>query len=113
MSLGVCHLVALTPQYFYAFIVHLSTFLSLLIPAISSLPSLAPKSFLAIWILSVIPATLAGGRWKYCALTFAGISGGWAISFCCLAFHPFRPAGLLSRFPSQSSSTHLSSAAFF
>ncbi|KAJ7176570.1 hypothetical protein C8R46DRAFT_1160522 [Mycena filopes] len=60
----------------YAFGVHLSTFLSLLVPAISTSSALNSKSFLAVWILSSVITTFLAGRWRYCALTLIGISGG-------------------------------------
>ncbi|KAJ7678261.1 hypothetical protein DFH06DRAFT_1168277 [Mycena polygramma] len=60
----------------YAFGVHLSSFLSLMVPAISSSTPLNSKSFLAVWLLSSVITTFLAGRWRYCALTFMGISGG-------------------------------------
>ncbi|KAJ7705276.1 hypothetical protein B0H17DRAFT_1298329 [Mycena rosella] len=60
----------------HAFGVHLSTFLSLLVPAISTSAPLNSKSFLAVWLLSCMITTFLAGRWRYFALTFAGISGG-------------------------------------
>ncbi|KAJ7083717.1 hypothetical protein B0H15DRAFT_911772 [Mycena belliarum] len=60
----------------HAFGVHLSTFLSLMVPAISTSAPLNSKSFLAVWLLSCIITTFLAGRWRYFALTFAGISGG-------------------------------------
>lgn len=56
--------------------VHVSSFLALLIPAISTSSALTPKSFFPIWLSSAIVTTLVSGRWKYCALAFSGISGG-------------------------------------
>ncbi|KAJ7740901.1 hypothetical protein DFH07DRAFT_891638 [Mycena maculata] len=60
----------------YAFGVHLSTFLSLMVPAISTSSPLNSKSFLAVWLLSCLITTFLAGRWRYFALTFVGISGG-------------------------------------
>ncbi|KAJ7182592.1 hypothetical protein C8R43DRAFT_911084 [Mycena crocata] len=60
----------------HAFGVHLSTFLSLLVPAISTSSPLNSKSFVAVWLLSCVITTFLAGRWRYCALTFIGISGG-------------------------------------
>jgi hypothetical protein len=60
----------------YAFGLHFSTFLSLLIPSLSSSKSLASGSFLAVWILSSLFAAIIAGRWRYAALIAAGISGG-------------------------------------
>ncbi|KAJ7049435.1 hypothetical protein C8F01DRAFT_1183301 [Mycena amicta] len=64
----------------YAFGVHLSTFLSLLVPAISSSSSLNSKSFLPVWLLSCLITTFLAGRWRYCALTFIGLAGGAAFA---------------------------------
>ncbi|KAJ7472228.1 hypothetical protein B0H11DRAFT_2282799 [Mycena galericulata] len=60
----------------YAFGVHLSTFLSLMVPAISTSSALNSKSFLAVWLLSCVITTFLAGRWRYFALPFIGISGG-------------------------------------
>ncbi|KAJ7489469.1 hypothetical protein FB451DRAFT_1024640 [Mycena latifolia] len=60
----------------YAFGVHSSTFLSLMVPAISNSSPLNSKSFLAVWLLSCVITTFLAGRWRYFALTFVGISGG-------------------------------------
>jgi hypothetical protein len=57
-------------------LVHLSTFLALLIPTISTSSALTPKSFLPVWLLPAFVTTLFSGRWKYFALAFSGISGG-------------------------------------
>lgn len=59
-----------------AYPVHLSTFLSLLVPAVSTSKPLSSKAFLAVWLLSAIITTVLSGRWKYVALSFAGLSGG-------------------------------------
>ncbi|KAJ2926605.1 hypothetical protein H1R20_g10488, partial [Candolleomyces eurysporus] len=73
----------------FVFGVHLSTFLSLLIPATSSASPLSPKSFLAVWILCTIPTTFLGGRYRHAALVFAGIGGGTAIALgFALILHP-------------------------
>ncbi|KAF7303746.1 hypothetical protein MIND_00604200 [Mycena indigotica] len=73
----------------YAFGVHLSTFLSLLVPAISSSSSLSPRSFVPIWLLSGLITTFLAGRWRYCALTFIGLSGGAAFSLgVSVVIHP-------------------------
>lgn len=60
----------------YLFGVHLSTFLSLLIPSLSSSAPLSPKSFLSVWLLSALAATIPSGRWRYCAFAASGIAGG-------------------------------------
>ncbi|KAJ6551495.1 hypothetical protein B0H19DRAFT_1157919 [Mycena capillaripes] len=60
----------------YAFGVHFSTFLSLMVPAISTSSPLNSKSFLAVWLLSSVITTFLAGRWRYCALTLVGLSGG-------------------------------------
>ncbi|KAJ7254711.1 hypothetical protein B0H12DRAFT_553899 [Mycena haematopus] len=60
----------------YAFGVHLSTFLSLMIPALSSSAPLNSKTFIVVWLLSSLITTFLAGRWRYCALAFLGISGG-------------------------------------
>ncbi|KAF7368988.1 hypothetical protein MVEN_00225400 [Mycena venus] len=60
----------------YAFGVHLSTFLSLMIPALSSSAPLNSKTFIVVWLLSSVLTTFLAGRWRYCALAFDGIMGG-------------------------------------
>jgi len=60
----------------YAFGLHLSTFLSLLIPSLSNASPLTPSSFLAVWILSSLLTAVIAGRWKYVAFAAAGITGG-------------------------------------
>ncbi|KAF8648403.1 hypothetical protein AX16_006312 [Volvariella volvacea WC 439] len=74
----------------FLFGLHLSTFLSLVIPARS--PTMAPLSssaFLAVWLLSSVATTLAGGRHRLPATIFTGISGGatFAVSLCVM-IHP-------------------------
>ncbi|KIY67864.1 hypothetical protein CYLTODRAFT_375306 [Cylindrobasidium torrendii FP15055 ss-10] len=59
-----------------AFGVHFSTLLALLIPSLSSAAKLSSKSFVAVWVFSSLLTAFLGGRWKYSALTFAGIAGG-------------------------------------
>jgi hypothetical protein len=56
--------------------VHFSTFLSLLIPSLTSSKPLSSGAFLAVWLLSSVFVTGFAGRWKYVTLTLAGISGG-------------------------------------
>lgn len=65
---------------------HLSTFLALLVPAVSNSAPLTHKSFVAVWLLSAIITTALSGRWKYCALSFAGISGGYVVVYFILCF---------------------------
>ncbi|KAJ7578107.1 hypothetical protein C8J56DRAFT_969013 [Mycena floridula] len=60
----------------FLFGVHLSTFLALLIPALTRNPPLTPTTFLVVWLLSAVVTTPLGGRWKVCAVGFAGIQGG-------------------------------------
>ena len=62
--------------------VHLSTLLSLMIPSLSTSAPLTSKSFLPVWLLSAVTATLISGRWKYCALAASGISGGCVSREC-------------------------------
>ena len=45
----------------------------------ASVTRLSPMSFLLVWIFSVIPTTLIGGRWKVAALSFIGLTGGYVI----------------------------------
>lgn len=52
-----------------------------MIPALSSTNALTSKSFVAVWLLSSLVTTFLAGRWKYCALALAGISGGYATSY--------------------------------
>ncbi|KAL1754072.1 hypothetical protein FB107DRAFT_216445 [Schizophyllum commune] len=60
----------------YSFGVQFATFLAVCIPALTSASPLSSKSFIAVWLLPSLVPTLLGGRWKYCALAFAGITGG-------------------------------------
>ncbi|THH14543.1 hypothetical protein EW146_g5790 [Bondarzewia mesenterica] len=73
----------------YAFGLKLSTFLSLLIPNESSTSPLTSKSFLAVWLLSTLPTMILAGRFKYVALTFAGITGGSSLALALsVTLHP-------------------------
>lgn len=56
--------------------VHVSTFLTLLIPGVTTSAALSPKSFIPVWLLSAIITTILGARWRYAALPFYGIAGG-------------------------------------
>ena len=62
-------------------LVHLSTALSLLIPATTASATLSYKSFLAVWVLSAIPTTTLAVRYRYVAYAFYGASGGQVIHF--------------------------------
>ncbi|KAJ7621139.1 hypothetical protein FB45DRAFT_798859 [Roridomyces roridus] len=80
----------------YAFGVHFSTFLALLVPAISTSTPLNSKSFLAVWLLSSAITTFLAGRWRYFALTFIGISGGATFSVAlAVILHPSRLARII------------------
>lgn len=59
----------------FAFGVHASTFLSLLIPSVTSSAPLGVKSFTATWLLSSVVTAVIAGRWKYAAFIIAGLSG--------------------------------------
>ena len=63
--------------------VQFATFLAVCIPALTSASPLSSKSFIAVWLLPSLVTTLLGGRWKYCALAFAGITGGYVL----LSYH--------------------------
>ncbi|THU87783.1 hypothetical protein K435DRAFT_866922 [Dendrothele bispora CBS 962.96] len=61
----------------YSFGLHLTMFLSLLIP--NSFPSISPpseKSFIAIWLLPSLLTTFLGSQHKHAALAFAGVTDG-------------------------------------
>ncbi|KAI0088722.1 hypothetical protein BDY19DRAFT_1048650 [Irpex rosettiformis] len=64
----------------YAFGVHLSTFLSVVLPNVTLASFLGHKAFLAIWVVSALVCMSLGGKWKYVALALTGISG-----YCTLA----------------------------
>ncbi|KXN83118.1 hypothetical protein AN958_01789 [Leucoagaricus sp. SymC.cos] len=64
---------------------HLATFLSLVIPTNTSSTSLSPKSFLVVWVLVCVVTTLLSGRYRYAALTTAGLSGGQVLALASLA----------------------------
>ncbi|KAI0366938.1 hypothetical protein BV20DRAFT_1045924 [Pilatotrama ljubarskyi] len=55
--------------------VHLTTFLSLLIPNVSPDRPLSAGAFVAVWLLSGIVCAILAARWKYAALGFAGLVG--------------------------------------
>ncbi|KAF8073781.1 hypothetical protein FPV67DRAFT_1479250 [Lyophyllum atratum] len=89
----------------YVFGVHVSTFLSLLVPAISSSAALSSNSFLAVWILSCISTTVLGGRYRYCARLFGAICGGslLALTICLIIHPPLLPRQVLTAlFPALS-----------
>ncbi|KAH8111854.1 hypothetical protein DFH11DRAFT_1842299 [Phellopilus nigrolimitatus] len=64
----------------YVFGLHASTFLSLLIMNESNSSPLSTSTFLVVWLFSIIPTTILGGRWKIVALVFLGVTGGITIS---------------------------------
>lgn len=78
----------------YAFGVHVSTILAVTIPGTTTSASLSPTSFLAVWILSCVPATILGGRYRLSALVLSGLSGGILIA---LAFSIILHPSLLPR----------------
>ncbi|KAI0350347.1 hypothetical protein OH77DRAFT_1489218 [Trametes cingulata] len=55
--------------------VHLTTFLALLVPNVSSNKPLSAGAFVAVWLLSGIVCAILAARWKYAALGFAGLVG--------------------------------------
>ncbi|KAL0564897.1 hypothetical protein V5O48_017139 [Marasmius crinis-equi] len=81
----------------WSFGFHLSTFLALAVP---SLPDskvsnpLSPASFLAVYLLVSLTTAFIGGRFRYGALTMAGITGGVTFS---LALSVITHPSLLSR----------------
>ncbi|KAF9468531.1 hypothetical protein BDZ94DRAFT_1183248 [Collybia nuda] len=73
----------------YVFGLHLSTLLSLLVPAITPSVPLSPNSFLAVWILSAVATTVVGARYRYAALIFSAMSGGALLALgICVIIHP-------------------------
>jgi hypothetical protein len=56
--------------------VHLSTFLSLIVPNETTSAPLSPKSFLAVWLLTSILFAIFSGLFDYVALALVGITGG-------------------------------------
>ncbi|KLO17304.1 hypothetical protein SCHPADRAFT_846773 [Schizopora paradoxa] len=77
----------------YVFGLQLATFLALLISNNTSSHTLTPTTFLVIWVFSVIPTTILGGRWKPFALLFIGMSGGISLSLgLSVLTHPSLPA---------------------
>ncbi|KAF8158509.1 hypothetical protein B0H34DRAFT_709150 [Crassisporium funariophilum] len=80
----------------YAFGLHLSTALALLIPATTNSASLSPKSFLAVWLLSCVVTTPLAGRYRYAAFAFISVSGGALISLAlCVIIHPSLPSRII------------------
>ncbi|KAI0761979.1 hypothetical protein BD413DRAFT_665887 [Trametes elegans] len=78
----------------YATGIHFTTFLSLLIPNVSSNPSLSASAFVAVWLLPTIVCAILAARWKYVALGFAGLVG---YSTLALAFAVIVHPSLLTR----------------
>lgn len=64
----------------YAFGLHLSTFLSLLIPSLTKANPLTPAAFLAVWVLSSLLTAVIAGRWKCVAFAAAGVTGGTTLA---------------------------------
>ncbi|KAF8968937.1 hypothetical protein BDZ97DRAFT_1902721 [Flammula alnicola] len=80
----------------YAFGVHLSTALALIIPATTSSAPLSPKSFLAVWVLCCVITTPIAGRYRFAAFAFLGISGGTLTSLAlCVIIHPSLPSRII------------------
>ncbi|GAW01687.1 hypothetical protein LENED_003297 [Lentinula edodes] len=72
----------------YAFGVHLSTFLALIIPNITS-SDLSSGAFIAIWVLSAFTTTVLAARYSIVALGLAGLSGGASsVLGVCIIIHP-------------------------
>ncbi|KAI0770461.1 hypothetical protein C8Q74DRAFT_1275571 [Fomes fomentarius] len=87
--------------------VHLTTFLALLIPNLTTTKSLTPGAFLAICLLSAVLCSILAARWRYATLFFAGLLGysTFALAFAVI-LHPsllprliliaiFTPIGLI------------------
>jgi hypothetical protein len=55
----------------------MATFLALFIPNETTSATLGPNAFVAIWVVSGFSVALFAGRFKYVALTFGGIAGGY------------------------------------
>ncbi|KIK69868.1 hypothetical protein GYMLUDRAFT_34258 [Collybiopsis luxurians FD-317 M1] len=74
----------------YVFGVHLSTFLSLLIPATSmSTPPLSSASFIPVYLLSGLFMLVLAGRYSLVALLSSCISGGFAFALgVSIIIHP-------------------------
>jgi len=73
----------------FAFGVHASTFLSLLIPSVSSSAPLGEKSFTATWLLAGLLCAIVAGRWKYAAFALSGLSGFTTFSLALsIMLHP-------------------------
>ncbi|KAI1793230.1 hypothetical protein LXA43DRAFT_1001489 [Ganoderma leucocontextum] len=92
----------------FVFGLHLTTFLALLIPNVSSSSKpLSSGAFLAVWLLAAVAGALLAARWRLVALAFAGIAGyaTFALAFA-VVLHPslltrliiiavFTPIGLI------------------
>ncbi|VDB85578.1 unnamed protein product [Peniophora sp. CBMAI 1063] len=73
----------------YAFGLHLSTFLALLIPNVTSQSALSSKAFIAVWLLSCILTSLLAARFEYAALSLAAITGGTSLALAFgITIHP-------------------------
>ncbi|KAH8834354.1 hypothetical protein DL96DRAFT_1491540 [Flagelloscypha sp. PMI_526] len=73
----------------FTFGVHLTTFLTLLVPAMSKAAPTGPHSFLAAWLISSVVLAAFGGRWRYSAIALSSIQGGALFSLLlCMLIHP-------------------------
>ncbi|KAF9260948.1 hypothetical protein L218DRAFT_1079017 [Marasmius fiardii PR-910] len=67
----------------WSFGFHLTTFLALAIPSIPNSKiskPLSPASFLAVYLITSLATAFLGGRFRYAALTMAGLTGGIAFA---------------------------------
>lgn len=73
----------------YVFGVHFTTFLSVLIPSVTSSEPLKPVPFASVWLLSSLAISTAAGRWKYFAFIASGFCGGATLALAIsVTIHP-------------------------
>ncbi|SRR6266550_41285 len=87
-------------------LVHLATFLALMVPNISISAPLSPTAFLVVCILSAVLSCALCGRYRIATIVFASISGGLVL----LVFLPYTVLRCHQRFDVFGTIGHASSA---
>uniref|UniRef100_A0A0W0G251 DUF4203 domain-containing protein n=1 Tax=Moniliophthora roreri TaxID=221103 RepID=A0A0W0G251_MONRR len=73
----------------YSFGLHLATFLTLVISNLTPSPAPSKAAFVPIWLLSCLPTTFLGARYRHFALFSAAVVGGIGFTlFLAIILHP-------------------------
>jgi len=73
----------------FVFGIHFTTFLSLLIPSVTTSQPLKPAHYVSVWLLSSLFTSIAAGRWKYFGFVASGFCGGTSIALAVsVTIHP-------------------------